>query len=61
MENRDNLDVTEKILVNILTRLKIGFETSKCNKTAMGFLTSYNIVKDELHEYNPERKIKKIR
>jgi len=58
MDNK--FDKTERILVDILSRLKIGFEITKCNKTAAGYLDSYNIVKEQLEQYNPERKVKKI-
>jgi len=58
MENNDNI---ETILINILEKLKVGFKNSRCNKTAAGFLTSYNIVKEELKKHNPEIDIKNIR
>jgi len=51
---------TEKILINILNKIKIGFETTECNKTAAGYLDSYNIVKKELEQRNPKLKVKKI-
>lgn len=60
METKKEFDKTERILIDILKEIKIGFETTNCNKTAAGFLTSYNIVKMQLQQYNSELKVKKI-
>ncbi len=60
MEIKKDLNKTERILVDILTKLKIGFEITKCNKTAAGYLNSYNIVKEQLQQYNSNLKVKKI-
>ena len=53
-------DKTERILVDILKEIKIMFEITECNKTAIGYLDSYNVVKKQLEKYNPKLKIKKI-
>jgi len=60
MEINKEFDKTERILIDILKELKIGFEITECNKTALGYLDSYNIVKDKLEKYNNELKVKKI-
>ena len=44
MENKKDFDKTERILLDILVRLKTGFEITNCNKTAAGYLDSYNIL-----------------
>jgi len=60
METNKEFDETERILIDILKEIKTGFETTSCNKTAAGFLTSYNIVKLQLQQHNAELKVKKI-
>ena len=54
------MDPTERILVDILKELKILFELADCNKTAAGYLDSYNIVKSKLKKYNNNLNIKEI-
>jgi len=53
-------DKTERILIDILKEIKIRFEITECNKTAAGYLDSYNMVRDKLEQYNPDLKVKKI-
>ena len=53
-------DKTERILIDILKEIKIGFEITECNKTAAGYLDSYNIVREQLQQYNSNLKVKKI-
>jgi|AntAceMinimDraft_18_1070375.scaffolds.fasta_scaffold522941_2 hypothetical protein len=60
MENKKDFDKTERILLDILVRLKTGFEITNCNKTAAGYLDSYNIVKEQLINYNSDLKVRKI-
>ena len=54
------LDKTERILVDILKEIKVMFEISECNKTSIGYIDSYNVIKKQLEKYNPKLKIKKI-
>lgn len=54
------MDKTEEILINILKDIKNKFKETGCNRTAIGFLDSYNIVKKELELYNPIFNVNKI-
>lgn len=53
-------DKFERMSIDILKEIKIGFEITECNKTAAGYLDSYNIVKAQLEQYNSKLKVKKI-